>query len=258
MSTPEDEQPALVPRCTWSWPGARRSLPRRRPLQLLRGRRDPADVELRPHHPGGCGRPDPLRDDLHRAERARVDRARHGRRPRVRRDGNAQHGGPARTARRTAPGVRTGLNLLLLVAFGLKAAVFPLFFWLPDSYPAGAQPGHRGVRRAAHQGRGVRHRADRDACCSRGACVTLLFVIAGLTMIVGVLGAIAQSDMKRILTLPHREPDRLHDHGGGARRSRGDRGDHLLPPPPDPDQDVAVPRRRHRRATPSARAGSAR
>ena len=29
-------------------------------------------------------------------------------------------------------GVRTGLNLLLLVAFGIKAAVFPLFFWLPD------------------------------------------------------------------------------------------------------------------------------
>ncbi|NDH92814.1 MAG: Na+/H+ antiporter subunit D, partial [Actinobacteria bacterium] len=41
---------------------------------------------------------------------------------------------PARLA--TLPdGARMGLQLLLLVAFGIKAAVFPLFFWLPDSYP---------------------------------------------------------------------------------------------------------------------------
>ncbi len=26
--------------------------------------------------------------------------------------------------------------LLLFVVFGIKAAVFPLFFWLPDSYPS--------------------------------------------------------------------------------------------------------------------------
>ena len=32
-------------------------------------------------------------------------------------------------------GVRMGLHLLLLIAFGIKAAVFPLFSWLPDSYP---------------------------------------------------------------------------------------------------------------------------
>ena len=36
--------------------------------------------------------------------------------------------------------MRTGLQLLLLVAFGLKAAVFPLFFWLPDSYPTARSP----------------------------------------------------------------------------------------------------------------------
>ena len=36
--------------------------------------------------------------------------------------------------------MRDGLQLLLLVAFGLKAAVFPLFFWLPDSYPTARSP----------------------------------------------------------------------------------------------------------------------
>ncbi|MGO2632823.1 MAG: proton-conducting transporter transmembrane domain-containing protein, partial [Galactobacter sp.] len=33
------------------------------------------------------------------------------------------------------PGTQTVLHLMLLTAFGIKAAVFPLSFWLPDSYP---------------------------------------------------------------------------------------------------------------------------
>src|SRR5690606_22467646 len=37
-------------------------------------------------------------------------------------------------------GVRTALGLLLLIVFGIKAAIFPLFFWLPDSYPAAPTP----------------------------------------------------------------------------------------------------------------------
>ena len=32
-------------------------------------------------------------------------------------------------------GVRTGFSLLLILVFGIKAGLFPLFFWLPDSYP---------------------------------------------------------------------------------------------------------------------------
>ncbi len=32
------------------------------------------------------------------------------------------------------PSMTSALAMLLLVAFGIKAAVFPLFFWLPDSY----------------------------------------------------------------------------------------------------------------------------
>jgi multicomponent Na+:H+ antiporter subunit D len=31
-------------------------------------------------------------------------------------------------------GLDHGLAMLFLVAFGIKAAVFPLFFWLPASY----------------------------------------------------------------------------------------------------------------------------
>ena len=38
------------------------------------------------------------------------------------------------------PGTQHLLHVLLLVAFGIKAAVFPLSFWLPDSYPTAPAP----------------------------------------------------------------------------------------------------------------------
>ena len=37
-------------------------------------------------------------------------------------------------------GVRSAFAALLLVVFGIKAALFPLFFWLPDSYPTAPSP----------------------------------------------------------------------------------------------------------------------
>ncbi|MBD4382347.1 Na+/H+ antiporter subunit D, partial [Xanthomonas citri pv. citri] len=36
--------------------------------------------------------------------------------------------------------VQMVLHVLLLVGFGIKAAVFPLSFWLPDSYPTAPAP----------------------------------------------------------------------------------------------------------------------
>ena len=38
------------------------------------------------------------------------------------------------------PGTRTAIFAVLLVAFGIKAAVFPLSAWLPDSYPTAPAP----------------------------------------------------------------------------------------------------------------------
>ena len=107
---------------------------------------------------------------------------------------------PSRLARARPAACATGCRLLLLVAFGLKAAVFPLFFWLPDSYPTAPQPGDGGVRRPAHQDRRVRHAANLRPCCSRAPTAPCSLWVAGLTMVVGVLGAIAQNDMKRILS----------------------------------------------------------
>lgn len=96
-------------------------------------------------------------------------------------------------------GVRLGLNLLLLVAFGLKAAVFPLFFWLPDSYPAAPGP-VTAVFAGLLTKIGVYCIIRTETVLFPDDTGTLLIVIGATTMIVGVLGAIAQADMKRILS----------------------------------------------------------
>jgi multicomponent Na+:H+ antiporter subunit D len=96
-------------------------------------------------------------------------------------------------------GVRFGLNALLLIAFGLKAAVFPLFFWLPDSYPAAPSP-VTAVFAGLLTKIGVYAILRTETQLFPGQTRTLLIVVGILTMIIGVLGAIAQSDMKRILS----------------------------------------------------------
>ncbi len=105
---------------------------------------------------------------------------------------------PARLAE-LPDGVRTGLNLLLLIAFGLKAAVFPLYSWLPDSYPAAPSP-VTAVFAGLLTKIGVYALIRTETLLFPGGQRTLLLVVAGFTMIVGVLGAIAQTDMKRILS----------------------------------------------------------
>jgi multicomponent Na+:H+ antiporter subunit D len=105
---------------------------------------------------------------------------------------------PARLAELDG-GLRTGLQLLLLLAFGLKAAVFPLFFWLPDSYPAAPSP-VTAVFAGLLTKIGVYAMIRTQTLLFPGQHRTLLLVVAGFTMIVGVLGAIAQNDMKRILS----------------------------------------------------------
>jgi len=96
--------------------------------------------------------------------------------------------------------VRAALGALLLVTFGVKAAIFPLFFWLPDSYPTARTPitaifagllTKVGVY-AIVRTQTLLFPADEPSL--------LLLTLAGATMLVGVLGAIAQGDMKRILS----------------------------------------------------------
>lgn len=105
---------------------------------------------------------------------------------------------PARLAE-LPDGVRTGLNLLLLLAFGIKAAVFPLYFWLPDSYPA-APSSMTAVFAGLLTKVGVYTIIRTETLLFPGGQSTLLLVVAGFTMIVGVLGAISHYNMKRLLS----------------------------------------------------------
>ncbi len=99
------------------------------------------------------------------------------------------------------PGVRSAFAVLLLVVFGIKAALFPLFFWLPDSYPTAPSPivaVFAGLLTKVGVYAIIRTQTLFFPPDSRPG--TLLLWIAGATMVVGVLGALAQDDVKRILS----------------------------------------------------------
>lgn len=91
--------------------------------------------------------------------------------------------------------------VMMLVVFGIKAALFPLFFWLPDSYPTAPSPiiaVFAGLLTKVGVYAIIRTQTLFFPSESRPA--TLILVLAGATMLVGVLGAIAQTDIKRILS----------------------------------------------------------
>ena len=98
-------------------------------------------------------------------------------------------------------GLRSALAVLMLVVFGIKAAIFPLFFWLPDAYPTAPSPVtaiFAGLLTKVGVYAIIRTQTLLFPEGTRPA--TLLLWLAGATMLVGVLGAIAQGDVKRILS----------------------------------------------------------
>lgn len=95
---------------------------------------------------------------------------------------------------------QTVLHLLLLLAFSIKAAVFPLSFWLPDSYPTAPAP-VTAVFAGLLTKVGVYAMIRTETQLFRDNDLNLLLLIVALaTMIVGVLGAVAQAELKRILS----------------------------------------------------------
>ncbi|MCG7596635.1 Na+/H+ antiporter subunit D [Mycobacterium sp. PSTR-4-N] len=97
-------------------------------------------------------------------------------------------------------GTRTALFAVLLVAFGIKAAVFPLSTWLPDSYPTAPAP-VTAVFAGLLTKVGVYAIIRAHSLLFPGGSLDNVLLIAGLaTMVMGILGAIAQSDIKRLLS----------------------------------------------------------
>ena len=92
------------------------------------------------------------------------------------------------------------LQLLLLMTFSVKAAVFPLSLWLPDSYPTAPAP-VTAVFAGLLTKVGVYAILRMQTLLFPNSPLTDLLMWAALvTMVVGILGAIAQSDIKRMLS----------------------------------------------------------
>jgi multicomponent Na+:H+ antiporter subunit D len=100
------------------------------------------------------------------------------------------------------PGLVTTLAILFLLAFGIKAAIFPLFFWLPESYHTPPVP-VSAIFAALLTKVGVYAMIRvftllfvQDVEYTH----TLILVLAGFTMVTGVLGAVAQTEFRKLLS----------------------------------------------------------
>jgi len=100
------------------------------------------------------------------------------------------------------PGIVTAVSLMLLVAFGIKAAIFPLFFWLPVSYhtpPVSVSAIFAALLTKVGVYALIRmftliFVGDSDLIHN------LLLVLAAFTMVSGVFGAASDYDFRRILS----------------------------------------------------------
>jgi multicomponent Na+:H+ antiporter subunit D len=100
------------------------------------------------------------------------------------------------------PGLLTAAAMLFFVSFGIKAAIFPLFFWLPASY-------HTPPVAVAAIFSGLLTKVGIYALVRTFTLLfvhdtaythTIILVVAALTMLIGVLGAVAQNDIRRLLS----------------------------------------------------------
>ncbi len=92
------------------------------------------------------------------------------------------------------------IQTMLLVAFGVKAAVFPLSAWLPDSYPTAPAP-VTAVFAGLLTKVGIYAIIRTQATLFSDSELNGALQVVGLaTMVVGILGAVAQDDIKRLLS----------------------------------------------------------
>jgi multicomponent Na+:H+ antiporter subunit D len=100
------------------------------------------------------------------------------------------------------PGQVAAVSVLFLTAFGIKSGLFPLFFWLPASYhtpPVAVSAIFSGLLTKVGVYALIRTFTLLFPFSDNGV-QELVLTAAALTMITGVLGAAAQSDIRRILS----------------------------------------------------------
>jgi len=107
-----------------------------------------------------------------------------------------------RVAEAESDGYMTAIAMLFLTSFGIKAAMFPLFFWLPASYHTAPAP-------VAALFAGLLTKVGVYALirvftliftADVGYTHTIILWLSVATMVTGVLGAVSHNDVKRILS----------------------------------------------------------
>ncbi len=108
---------------------------------------------------------------------------------------------PGRIAMAPDKGFVTVLGMLFIVTFGIKSALFPMFYWLPASYHT--PPGVVSALFA-----GLLTKVGVFALFRSFTLVfttdpalyqTVILILSALTMVFGALGALAQKDLRRLL-----------------------------------------------------------
>lgn len=101
-----------------------------------------------------------------------------------------------------SPGITTLLAGIFLIAFGIKTAIFPLFFWLPAAY-------HTPPIAVTALFGGILTKVGVYAIWrvlvmifphDMATLQPVVLALAALTMFTGVMGAVAQSEMRRLLS----------------------------------------------------------
>lgn len=98
------------------------------------------------------------------------------------------------------PGLSAALAMLFLTAFGIKAALFPFFAWLPASYhtpPVAVSALFAGLLTKVGVYALIR---TFTLIFTQDFAHQLILVLSALTMITGVLGAVSQNHFRRILS----------------------------------------------------------
>jgi multicomponent Na+:H+ antiporter subunit D len=100
------------------------------------------------------------------------------------------------------PALITMAGMFFLIAFGIKSAIFPLFFWLPASYhtpPIAISAFIAGMLTKVGMYALIRL-FTLVFVLDQALTIPLFTVLAGFTMVIGVFGAASQNDFRKILS----------------------------------------------------------
>jgi multicomponent Na+:H+ antiporter subunit D len=111
-----------------------------------------------------------------------------------------------RAGERVLPPAFQIVSIMLLLVFGLKAAIFPLWFWLPDTYhtmPTSITALFAALLSKVGVYAILRLYPSIFAAPGVGDqfFVPIIAVAAGATMIIAILGAVGSSEIRRLLSL---------------------------------------------------------